>query len=197
MSQPPNVGPIVGPTMTPTPNSAMAMPASSGGNASNSTACDTVMSAPPPMPCTMRQKMSVPSECDAPQKNDAAVNSDDRSDEVALAAEQLAEPAGERNDDDAREDVAGRDPRDLVERRAEVPHHVGQRDVDDRAVDDLHERGEHDGERDEVAMLLTVASRRADGGCGAGLGNCVDAVVVETRGGASRVDCRVAYSRVE
>jgi len=65
---------MVGPTMTPTPNSAIAVPASSGGNASNSTAWETVISAPPPMPCTMRQKMSAPSECDAPQKNDATVN---------------------------------------------------------------------------------------------------------------------------
>ena len=60
--------------MTPTPKSAMAMPASSGGNASNSTAWDTVMSAPPPIPCTMRQKMRSPSVCDAPQTTVAAVN---------------------------------------------------------------------------------------------------------------------------
>jgi len=33
------------------------------------------MSAPPPMPWTMRQKISAPSECDAPQKNDDTVNS--------------------------------------------------------------------------------------------------------------------------
>ena len=50
------------------------MPASSGGKDSNSTACDTVISAPPPIPCTIRQRMSVVSECAAPQKKLAAVN---------------------------------------------------------------------------------------------------------------------------
>ena len=79
---------------------------------------------------------------------------DDRADEVALAPEEGAEPAGERDDDDAREDVAGGHPRDLVEVGAEVAHHVGQRDVDDRAVDDLHERREHDREGDEVLVRI-------------------------------------------
>ena len=39
----------------------------------------------------------------------------DRTDEIALAAEHRPEPARERNDDDAREDVARGDPGDLVE----------------------------------------------------------------------------------
>ena len=83
----------------------------------------------------------------------------DRADEVTLAPEELAEPAGEWDDDDAGEDVAGRDPRDLVEARAEIPHHVGERDVDDRAVDDLHQRREHDGERDQVFVLRALGGR--------------------------------------
>ena len=35
--------------------------------------CEVERRAPPPIPCTMRQKMSVPSECDAPQKKLAIV----------------------------------------------------------------------------------------------------------------------------
>jgi hypothetical protein len=77
---------------------------------------------------------------------------DDRAYEVALAAEEFAEPASERDDDDAGEDVSGGDPRDLVETRPEVPHHVREGDVDDGAVDDLHQRREHHGERDEVLV---------------------------------------------
>ena len=38
-------------------------------------------------PCTMRQKMSAPSECDAPQKKLDEREEDDRADEVALASE--------------------------------------------------------------------------------------------------------------
>ena len=75
---------------------------------------------------------------------------DDRADEIALAAEEFPEPAGERDDDDAGQDVPGGNPRDLVEAGAEVPHHVRERDVDDGAVDDLHQRREHYRERDQV-----------------------------------------------
>src|ERR1051326_6155469 len=66
---------MVGPTMTPTPNIAWPMPTSFGGNASKSVACAVDKSAPPPKPCTTRQKISAPSECAAPQKNEAKTNS--------------------------------------------------------------------------------------------------------------------------
>ena len=71
---PPSVGPIVGPTMTPTPNIACPMPTSRGGNASNSVDCAVESSAPPPRPCTTRQKIRPPNEVADPQKNDAATN---------------------------------------------------------------------------------------------------------------------------
>ena len=61
--------------MTPTPNIACPIPTSSGGNASNSVACAVESSAPPPMPCTTRQRMSDESEPAAPHMNDAATKS--------------------------------------------------------------------------------------------------------------------------
>ena len=73
--KPPSVGPIVGPTMTPTPNIAWPMPTSFGGNASKSVACAVERSAPPPSPCTTRQNTRPPSEPAAPQKNDATTKS--------------------------------------------------------------------------------------------------------------------------
>ena len=72
---PPRVGPSVGPTMTPTPKIAIAVPYSSRGNSSYRIACEVESSAPPPTPCTMRQNTSDPSECALPQKNDARTNS--------------------------------------------------------------------------------------------------------------------------
>src|SRR5262245_8012079 len=76
----------------------------------------------------------------------------DGPDEVAFPAEHRAEPTRERNDEHAREDVAGRDPSDLIEARTEISHHVRQRDVHDRAVDYLHQRRENDGESDEILV---------------------------------------------
>jgi len=77
--------------MTPRPKSAIAVPASSGGRTPKRTACDTVMSAPPPTPWMIRHTINVVSECAEPQKKLAAVKNDDGADEVALAAEQVAE----------------------------------------------------------------------------------------------------------
>jgi hypothetical protein len=73
--KPPSVGPSVGPTMMPTPNIACPMATSLGGKDSHSVACAVESRAPPPRPCTTRQNTSAPSECDAPQKNEASTNS--------------------------------------------------------------------------------------------------------------------------
>ncbi len=64
---------MVGPTITPSPKSAIAVPASLRGNDSNSTACETVISAPPPRPWMIRQKTSADRECEAPQRKLAMV----------------------------------------------------------------------------------------------------------------------------
>ncbi len=97
---------------------------------------------------------------------------DERKNEVALLAEAQAEPRRERNDDDVGDRVAGRDPADFRERRAEVALHVRQRDVDDADVDHLQNRRERGGEDDgpfEPALF-----RRALGQAGksvAGMGH--------------------------
>ena len=74
VSHPPRVGPRVGPTMTPMPKKAIPVPTSSRGNASHRMAWEVDMSAPPPIPCTMRQKTSDWRESDRPHRSDATVN---------------------------------------------------------------------------------------------------------------------------
>ena len=68
----------------------------------------------------------------------------------ALAPEQRGQPAVERHDDDAGEDVAGSDPRHFVHRRAEIAADRIYRDVHDRRVYDRHDQAEHDRQRDET-----------------------------------------------
>ena len=82
----------------------------------------------------------------------------DRAGEVAAEAEAALEPPGHRDDDDVRHHVAGRDPADLIERRAEAGADVVERDVDDRDVDERHERGAH---RDDVMRDLGAGDRRS------------------------------------
>src|SRR5258708_17904610 len=68
---PPSVGPRVGPTITPTPKIAIAVPNSSRGNTSYRIACEVESRAPPPNPWMIRQNTSAMRECALPQKNDA------------------------------------------------------------------------------------------------------------------------------
>ncbi len=55
------VGPRIGSAIIPSPQNAIALPRSSTGNASSSTACDNGTRLPPVMPCTTRKKISQPS----------------------------------------------------------------------------------------------------------------------------------------
>ncbi len=88
----------------------------------------------------------------------------DRAGEVAAAPEERGQPAGDRQHDDVGDDVAGRDPGDLVERGAQVPHHVGDRHVDDAGVDQLHDRGQRYRDRDDVAVRVRIG--RGGQACG-------------------------------
>ena len=73
----------------------------------------------------------------------------DRGDEVALAPEALGDPSGHRDHDAGGDQVARDDPRDLIDAGGEAALHMRQRDVDDRAVEDLEHGAEHHRERDD------------------------------------------------
>ena len=64
---------MIGPKTTPTPNIAIALPRSSGGNASRRIACDIGTIAPPAKPWRTRMKTSNGSDGAAPEPSDASV----------------------------------------------------------------------------------------------------------------------------
>ena len=76
---------------------------------------------------------------------------------VVLAAEDAGEPGGHGEDDGVGDEVGGEDPGDFVVGAAEAAGDVGQRDVGDGGVEQLHEGGEGDGEGDDPGV---------DGGAG-------------------------------
>ena len=84
----------------------------------------------------------------------------DRAGEIAAAPEIRRQPAGDRQHDDVGDDVARRHPRDLVERRAQVSHHVRNRDVDDAGVDQFHDRRQGHRDRDDVAVRVRIVAHR-------------------------------------
>ena len=74
---------------------------------------------------------------------------DDRCRVILPAAESHLQPRRERDDDDGRNDVAGHHPGAFVDGRAEIALDDRQRDIDDRGIERLHQRREHDPDRDD------------------------------------------------
>src|ERR1700712_5216578 len=68
------VGPTVGPTTAPKPNSAVAVPICSRGQVSTSMACDVDIKPPPATPCNILKSTNSSSPVELPHKNDAMVN---------------------------------------------------------------------------------------------------------------------------
>ena len=68
--------------------------------------------------------------------------------EQALEPEPAGEEAGRRRHDRGGDDVGGQHPVDLVLARRDAALHIGQRDVGDRGVERLHQRGEDHADRD-------------------------------------------------
>ena len=73
----------------------------------------------------------------------------DRRHEVALAPEALGDPSGHRDHDAGGDQVAGDDPCDLIDAGGEASLHMRERDIDDRAVEDLEDGPEHHREGDD------------------------------------------------
>ena len=71
----------------------------------------------------------------------------DAGEEDALAAEQVAEPAGHQQEAPVGDEVGADDPREVGLREAQVALDDGERDVDDRHVDDHHQLTEADDDQ--------------------------------------------------
>src|ERR1700754_1103984 len=68
------VGPMVGPTMAPRPNKAVAVPTCSGGHVSNKIDCAVDISPPPAIPWSTRKPISSLRLPELPHKKEAMVN---------------------------------------------------------------------------------------------------------------------------
>jgi hypothetical protein len=84
----------------------------------------------------------------------AARERDEREDVDVLRAEAPRRPAGERDDGGEGEQVPGDDPLDVGEGRVQVVPEGVESDVDDRRVEDRHDRPEHDDGSDAPDVRL-------------------------------------------
>jgi hypothetical protein len=73
VSQPPRVGPRLGPIIAPTPKIAWPTPCRDGGKLSTRIVWAVASNAPPPSPCTMRQTTSSVTLVERPHSRDAPV----------------------------------------------------------------------------------------------------------------------------
>src|SRR5204863_4311319 len=89
---------------------------------------------------------------------------DDRGDEVPAPSEPLGEERGHGQHHDVGQDVPGGHPADLLLGSAQIPGHLGQRDVYDGGVEHLHDRGGDQAQQDEPAVLIDVGGGRSGRG---------------------------------
>ena len=77
----------------------------------------------------------------------------------ALASEEGDEIGAGRKNDGVGDEVGSQNPGSFVLRRAETAGDVGQRDVGDGGIEDLHEGGQGDGEGDGPGIMLRLPVR--------------------------------------
>jgi len=93
----------------------------------------------------------------------------------AFSAEAIGEPAGDGQDDGAGDKIAGEDPGGLFLASAEGAGDVRKGDVGDGGVEDLHEGGEGDGERDCPWIMVGLPEGWSE--CGAGRGRYISLLI--------------------
>ncbi len=81
----------------------------------------------------------------------------------ALAAETIGQPARDGKNDCAGDEITGENPRRLFLAGAERTGDVREGDVGDGGVEDLHEGGEGDGERDRPRIVAGLPESRSRG----------------------------------
>ena len=119
------------------------------------------MSSAPPIPCRSLAPTSSSALGATAQSSEAAVNRPTPEHEDAAAPVAVAERSAEQDQRGERQQVAVEDPLQRAGRRAEVAADVGQRHVDDGAVEEGHARAQHgDGEHPAARAALVGDSVR-------------------------------------
>ncbi len=87
----------------------------------------------------------------------------DADQEIAFAAEHLAKPTGDRQHDAVGDEVGRQYPGGIIVRHCEVAGDITQCDVDDRGVENFHERRERDNDGNEPRVMARSPGRVGGG----------------------------------
>ena len=144
ISQPPRIGPQIGPSSIGTPSTAITRPMRCGPAARVMIVMPSGMSMPPPRPWSDAERDQ---RLDRPRRaaqHRAGDEQHQREHVEALGAEPVGRPAGQRDHRRQRQRVAGHRPRGDRVGGVEGRLEGRQRDADDGDVEDRHDRAEHD-----------------------------------------------------
>ena len=143
----------------------MALARSAGsGNSVTIIAMITDEETAPPRPWTKRAAISTFSSWASPHSAEASGEERHAAEEDALAADQVAQAPGQQQEAAERDQVGVDDPGQVGLRDVQVALDGRQRDVDDRAVERVHEhRQADDAECDPAARVAAGVLRRCSG----------------------------------
>ena len=157
--RPPSTGPRIGPSSIGAPTTLITRPIRCGPAAWTRIVIPAGMIIPPPRPWRTRKKISDPADQARPDSTEPATNSADDHHPQPLGAESLRGPAGHRDHHRERHQVTAGDPLDRRQRGVQVAAERGERDVDDRRVEDRHDRADHDDRRDHDDLPVELLGR--------------------------------------
>ena len=160
VNQPPSSGPATEERAKTPPMMPMYLPRSRAGTTSAMIACARIISPPPPRPWTARPAISQVMSWASPPIDRADDEDRDRGDEQALAADQVAELAVDRQRDGGGEDVGGGDPEHVVD-AVELADDGRQRRAEDRLVERGQQHRDHQAGEDQQDVSLVGGAAAA------------------------------------
>ena len=136
------MGPAIVATPATAPQTPNAAPRRSGGNVIVTMARVCGISMAAPRPWTARKPISQPAPGANPQAAEATVNTTIPATNMVRGPEQVPEPPRRDHQDGEHQRVGVEHPQHVVQGGVQPVDHVGDRDVDDRQVEQRHEEAE-------------------------------------------------------
>ena len=131
---------------------------STGGTSSPMSACESIISPPPPSPCSTRAATSCGIVCAALHASEPSGENAERDEQHVALASQVAEAPVDRHDRRGREQIRDCDPR-AVAQAAEALRDRRRRGREQRLVDRRHEHRQEDRDEDVEELLARDGGR--------------------------------------
>ena len=148
----------------PSPQNAIALPRSSGGNSSSRTACESGCSPPPVVPWSTRKKISAPKLGARPHSTTGNREPAHHRQQQPLSSDDVGQPPADGQNHRVGDQVRGQHPGRFIDAGGQASGNVRQADIHHRGVQHLHDGARHHRDRNQPAVhRRTTRIRRAHG----------------------------------